>query len=1500
MLKGTGNKPRAQHSHPASVICLYTTLAMTLALTLALTLLAGCNNFFHELIPPAENRIVSFRVANQMGGANIGDTGLTVTVGPGTDLTALLPEISVSPKATLLPLTLAYVAAAFPSVDIAQVAGGIYSANDLSAWVIDLIKANPDFNVPLLTRAMDFTGPVDFLVISGKGTIRRYTAHVSIDTGEAKILGFGFSKYDNPELVSDGLALVNQNNKTIHVIVKYPADYSASFELIPSFELLGDRLEVEGTEVHSGVDSIQFTVGYGTQTKNLTVYRSGYSETNYTLTVMFSEDPDSIRSITDFRFRKSDNPGIAFDAVASIVNSEDLGTIRVQVLYTGSQPLLLVPRYISPGTVTVGGAVQTSGISFHPFTGPLEYKVVSRNGHYSRTYTVQVEWVPVSDLMPRITDFRFSWALNPTLVQDTVGEVNDGAGRILIDAHHGGLFAPDSLVPEFTATGIVRVSGISQSSGISSQDFSRQIKYTVVSPDNPDLQKEYWVQVRFVQDSGASAEITAFSFHPDENPGLTAVGELTARIEPGLGQIFVYLPYGISPAALSIPRFSASGPVSVAGLPQTSGLSPQNFGSPVVYRVDSPNGQNSRTYTVQALSTARIYVDKDATGNGSGTSWANAFTSLKAACDAVASDPLPGLAKEIWIAEGTYRASETGDATAYFPLTPNTSYIGGFAGWESTKTQRNPAANPVVLSGDLGGGVRSRHLFYNPSAVSGVLVFEDLAFTTAQTLTGGMTREYCGAAINVAASSGTVTITNCEFTELVAYYRGGAVYISGAGLNLSGSRFADCIAGNYGGAVNVKLPNAPAAAVNIADVEFTTCSADDGGAVFIEDLYNNANALTLSNISLEGVSSTSMYVKGGISVDGQDNDVTMSDISINKNTAVTANTHSGIRISLTNGGTVELSNLELHNAGIYSSNTNDMTYLNNVAVDNSPAFPNDNIAISGGADISGVIVSGTRNTNAVQISNSSSQDVAISGLDVRSITGRGVYITLGSGAGSLSIDNMFIDGAQASGHGGGLYIESLSTEPTTITELAISNTTAPSIGGGACIMVRGSLNIENNISISSTQSSTGVGGLYIHNGSTQPTVISGLAISDTVAASNAGGAQIVVDGSLSITNTSINGTRANTGSGGGLYILNRSSQNTTIAGLNISDAKAIGSSSYGNGGGASIEVGGGLLIDDVDISDTEGIGAGGGLYILNSSSQNTTITGLNISRAKATNPYSSGNGGGAYIRVAGGLSIGGGEIVDTEATCYGGGLYIGNSSSQPVTITGLTVRNATAALSGGGLHANTSGPITISGDSEFKNCRSAGSIGGLYLNTSTVTIQDTRFIDNYAAYVGYEIVYIEADSAAFTNCEFKDTGPHFYGPTGATDQLKALVRIDGKTGPGSTASFTDCTFENLKTNQNGSGFVVSSYNIGLAITDSTFIMDTTQRLGAIYANGGFDLNGVSFSEKSPVQTSFMEIMNPHVYRIRQNCSYDGISPMSLASWYALPIYTSGGATLIDY
>jgi hypothetical protein len=501
-------------------------------------LLAACNNFFHDLIPPDDTLILFFEVPGQTGEAVITEDTVTVVVGKGAEVNAVVPTVRVSRMATLLPVTLDYVSAAFPSVNLVETAMKMNKSDDVNNYVIDLIRANPDFNVPALAIPIDFTGPVTMLVVGGLGSIRQYTVYVAEDSGEPRLLNIRFSKYDNAELISDAPCVIDEARSAVYTNAVYPMEMDyLSCALVPSFVILGDSLTVDGTPIVSGVNAIQFDSYLGVQTKTITITREGANR-DYTLTVLFSEDPDTIRSITDFRFNKADNAGISANAVASIINTENTGTITVQVFYSGAMPSTLTPRFISPGNVSVGGVTQTTGANSRDFSSPVEYRVVSKNGMYSRVYTVKVEFISVAKNTPRITAFRFSCALNAELVQDAAARISDGL--ILIDVHYGGSFAPASLKAEFSAGGIVTVNNSVQVSGASAQDFTRQVKYTVTNPEYPALSRDYWVQTRMLQDTSSYAAITSFGFYNEDNPGLGLAEPLIAKIDQTTGKITVY------------------------------------------------------------------------------------------------------------------------------------------------------------------------------------------------------------------------------------------------------------------------------------------------------------------------------------------------------------------------------------------------------------------------------------------------------------------------------------------------------------------------------------------------------------------------------------------------------------------------------------------------------------------------------------------------------------------------------------------------------------------------------------------------------------------------------------------------------------------------------------------------------------------------------------------------------------------------------------------------
>jgi predicted outer membrane repeat protein len=101
--------------------------------------------------------------------------------------------------------------------------------------------------------------------------------------------------------------------------------------------------------------------------------------------------------------------------------------------------------------------------------------------------------------------------------------------------------------------------------------------------------------------------------------------------------------------------------------------------------------------TVRAQTTV-YYVAPGGSDAGLGTSWAQAFATVTRALEVATGRD------EIWIAEGTYTPSGT-DRTESFVIDgerhDGIGIYGGFAGTETSRDARDPAAHPVVLSGDI-------------------------------------------------------------------------------------------------------------------------------------------------------------------------------------------------------------------------------------------------------------------------------------------------------------------------------------------------------------------------------------------------------------------------------------------------------------------------------------------------------------------------------------------------------------------------------------------------------------------------------------------------------------------------------------------------------------------------------------------------------------------------------------------------------------------------------
>lgn len=100
----------------------------------------------------------------------------------------------------------------------------------------------------------------------------------------------------------------------------------------------------------------------------------------------------------------------------------------------------------------------------------------------------------------------------------------------------------------------------------------------------------------------------------------------------------------------------------------------------------------------------RLYVRSGAVEPHDGSSWGSAFAELRDALVVAALDC--GSITEVWVAQGTYAPADadvSAGAGYSFRLANGLALYGGFVGFEVAREQRDPAAHPTILTGDLNG-----------------------------------------------------------------------------------------------------------------------------------------------------------------------------------------------------------------------------------------------------------------------------------------------------------------------------------------------------------------------------------------------------------------------------------------------------------------------------------------------------------------------------------------------------------------------------------------------------------------------------------------------------------------------------------------------------------------------------------------------------------------------------------------------------------------------------
>jgi predicted outer membrane repeat protein len=257
------------------------------------------------------------------------------------------------------------------------------------------------------------------------------------------------------------------------------------------------------------------------------------------------------------------------------------------------------------------------------------------------------------------------------------------------------------------------------------------------------------------------------------------------------------------------------------------------------------------------------YVKPRHSGDGSGSSWANASGNLQVMINASAAND------QVWVAAGTYKPTSGNNRTISFTMKEGVSIYGGFTGSETSLSQR-PAINlttrsTTTLSGDIDNSPvdnsgNSYNVISNRSGLTNNAVLDGFVITGGNANGDILDEDGRGGGMynNGRLSSCAPLIRNCAFVNNLATY-GGAIYNDGF-LGNSSPTLINCSfqanSAHSGGAIYNNGERSGTSSPTLANCSFEANSAPYGGAMYNYGIYPAASSPTLTNSSFQANSAT--------------------------------------------------------------------------------------------------------------------------------------------------------------------------------------------------------------------------------------------------------------------------------------------------------------------------------------------------------------------------------------------------------------------------------------------------------------------------------------------------------------------------------------------------------------------------------------------------------------------------------------------------------------------
>lgn len=469
----------------------------------------------------------------------------------------------------------------------------------------------------------------------------------------------------------------------------------------------------------------------------------------------------------------------------------------------------------------------------------------------------------------------------------------------------------------------------------------------------------------------------------------------------------------------------------------------------------------------------------------------------------------------------------------------------------------------------------------------------------------------------------------------------------------------------------------------------------------------------------------------------------------------------------------------------------------------------------------------------------------------RSETSGGAIYT----AGTLTLSNAKFSGNSCNYSGGAIYHHYGSADYTRRifdVDNCEFNENVSSCGGAVTLSANSSIEGEGTEayfdnceftgnSVVHYESNPGNGGaIYVTRSS--DVIVNNCSFKENSAASCAGAISVHSNATLDVNKTEFEGNTALTG--GAIY-------STSNASVDIVDSNFTAN--------ATIET-------EPDENGKTKVGNGGAVYLYNAA--------VTIKNVGMYNNTSSNNAGAFYI---------GGRDVTIDSTCefigntaanHGGAIYVTYQTTtneedvvekigSKVKVTGVKFQNNTA-LSGGAISARSYSELTLK-DAIFAgnttpNAKVSEDNGGgaIYINTSTLDINNVEFSDNASGYYGGAI--------KATDCEIDVVGTNFTGTSGGTGAVmyaaNSTLNINDVTLEENTSNFngffyfnkTNAIFDNLTaTNNTGKyGFIYAGNKSNVEVNDSEISNNTAINGAAVYLVGSatVDLNNTLINKNT--------------------------------------------------